>query len=177
METRGGYDAQSTADRDAGTLAAAGSRDRGQPGAVHREHYAVLHPVPTRWLDNDDYGHVNNVVYSSYLDTAVNAQLMQRTGTDIRRLPAIGLVAETTCRFHAPVGFPDQLEVGLAIERLGRSSITYRLAVFRVGDLQAAATARYVHVYVERDTRRSTPIPEVIRAAMGPLVRELPPWD
>lgn len=171
METRGGYDAQGDTTADA-TADATGDR-----AARHRETYAVLHPVPTRWLDNDDYGHVNNVVYASYLDTAVNAQLMLRTGTDIRRLPAIGLVAETTCRFHAPVGFPDELEVGLAIERLGRSAITYRLAVFRVGDPEAAATARYVHVYVERDARRSTPIPEVIRTAMAPLVRELPPWD
>lgn len=95
------------------------------------QQYPVLWPVPTRWADNDHYGHVNNVTYYAYFDTAVNAWLIDATGTDIRDLPAIGIVAETSCRFHASLSFPDRLRVGLRISRLGRSSITYDLAIFR----------------------------------------------
>jgi len=94
--------------------------------------YPVLWPMPTRWADNDHYGHVNNVTYYSYFDTAVNGWLMQATGTDIRELPAIGVVAQTSCTFTGSVSFPDQLRVGLRISRLGRSSITYDLGLYKV---------------------------------------------
>jgi acyl-CoA thioester hydrolase len=127
-------------------------------------------PVPTRWADNDHYGHVNNVTYYAYFDTAVNAYLMRTTGRDIRELPAIGLVVETACSFLAPLSFPDQLVVGLAVTRLGESSITYRIGLFRAGEQDPAALARFVHVYVERASRRTVAIPEVIRAAVGPLL-------
>ncbi|MGW4636681.1 acyl-CoA thioesterase, partial [Nocardia sp. NPDC004415] len=103
--------------------------------------YPVLWPMPTRWADNDQYGHVNNVTYYSYFDTAVNAWLMRATGVDITALPALGVVAQTSCRFHGSVSFPDELRVGLRIARLGNSSITYDLAIFRVteaGDELAA---------------------------------------
>src|SRR6478736_3170870 len=93
--------------------------------------YPALWPVPTRWADNDHYGHVNNVTYYSYFDTAVNGWLMVSTGLDIRELPAIGIVAETSCRFVRELSFPDQLHVGLSVERLGTSSIVYALAIFR----------------------------------------------
>lgn len=139
------------------------------PASLRREHFPVLRPQSTRWHDNDHYGHVNNVVHYAYFDTAVNGYLMEATGTDIRELDAIGLVVETGCRYLAPVSFPDHLEVGLAVERLGRSSITYRLALFRETDLAPTAVGRFVHVYVDRHTRSSTPIPSRIRTAVASL--------
>lgn len=128
-------------------------------------------PMPTRWADNDHYGHINNVTYYAYFDTAVNAYLMEATGTDIRELPAVGLVVETACSYLAPLSFPDDLVVGLAVARLGDSSITYRIGLFRAGDEEPAALARFVHVYVDReDQHRSVPVPAAIRAAVTPLV-------
>ena len=126
--------------------------------------------VPTRWADNDHYGHVNNVTYYSYFDTAVNGYLMEATGGDIRELEAVGLVAETACRFLAPVSFPDHLEVGLAVSRLGRSSVTYRIGLFRAGEEEPVALARFVHVYVDHASRQSTEVPAVIRRAVTPLL-------
>ncbi|WP_327101969.1 acyl-CoA thioesterase [Nocardia vinacea] len=130
--------------------------------------------MPTRWADNDHYGHVNNVTYYSYFDTAVNAWLMHATGTDIRELPALGVVAQTSCHYHGSLSFPDQLQVGLRISRLGRSSITYDLAIFREsGDaLDLAATGTFVHVYVDNETRKPVEIPEVIRTAAAALVTD-----
>jgi acyl-CoA thioester hydrolase len=138
---------------------------------VTRAGFPVLWPLPTRWHDNDHYGHVNNVVYYAFFDTAVNGFLLQATGVDIRDLPAIGLVVETSCRYLAPIGFPDEVAVGLAVERLGERSITYRLAVFRADDDTPSAVGRFVHVYVDRDTRASCAVPDVIRAAVAPLVQ------
>jgi acyl-CoA thioester hydrolase len=138
--------------------------------APNRSEYRVFRSMPTRWMDNDHYGHVNNVVYYSYFDTAVNGWLIDATGTDIRELPAIGLVVETSCRFHASLSFPDQLELGLAVEKLGRSSIVYRIGIFRQGESQPAATGRFVHVYVDRDTRATIEMPSLIRAAAQSLL-------
>ncbi|MEC3954762.1 thioesterase family protein [Nocardia sp. CDC153] len=134
--------------------------------------YPVLWPVPTRWADNDHYGHVNNVTYYSYFDTAVNAYLIHASGTDIRDLPAIGIVAETSCKFLDSLSFPDLLKVGIRVARLGNSSISYELAIFRdSGDgLHLAATGTFVHVYVDEVTRKPVPIPAEIRAAVEPLV-------
>ncbi|MCW4354781.1 acyl-CoA thioesterase [Hoyosella sp. YIM 151337] len=125
--------------------------------------------MDTRWSDNDHYGHVNNVVYYSYFDTAVNAWLIDATGEDIRRLSAIGIVAETSCRYHAELSFPDRIQVGIACERLGNRSITYHLAIFRMSGagLIPAAAGRFVHVYVDSDTRKAVAIPDVIRAAVA----------
>lgn len=139
------------------------------PASLRREDFPVLRPQPTRWHDNDHYGHVNNVVHYAYFDTAVNGYLLEATGTDIRDLDAIGLVVETGCRYFAPVSFPDHLEVGLAVERLGTSSIVYRLALFREGDDAPTAVGRFVHVYVDRDTHSSAPIPSAIRTAVAAL--------
>ncbi|MET7772366.1 thioesterase family protein [Nocardia sp. NPDC005366] len=138
------------------------------------QQYPVLWPVPTRWADNDHYGHVNNVTYYSYFDTAVNAWLMDATGTDIRNLPALGVVAQTSCQYHGSLSFPDQLRVGVRVSRLGRSSITYDLAIFREAgdDLELAATGVFVHVYVDSDTRKPVEIPEVIRTAAAALVTD-----
>ena len=134
-----------------------------------RADFPVRRPMPTRWADDDAYGHANNVVYYAWFDTTVNGWLMDATGTDVRRLPAIGVVAETSCRYLAPVGFPDQLEIGLGVDRLGGRSITYRLAVFRVGEELPSALGRFVHVYVDATTHRPVPVPEVVRAAVAGL--------
>ena len=134
-----------------------------------RADFPVRRPMQTRWADDDAYGHANNVVYYAWFDTTVNGWLMEATGTDVRRLPAIGVVAETSCRYLTPVGFPDQLEIGLGVERLGRRSVTYRLAVFRGGEELPAALGRFVHVYVDALTRRPVPVPEKIRAAVASL--------
>ncbi|WP_081512597.1 acyl-CoA thioesterase [Nocardia donostiensis] len=137
-----------------------------------QQQYPVLWPVPTRWADNDHYGHVNNVTYYSYFDTAVNAWLMRATSTDIRELPALGVVAQTSCQYLGSISFPDQLQVGLRISRLGRSSITYDLAIFRENgeSLELAATGVFVHVYVDAGTRKPVEIPEIIRTAAAELV-------
>ncbi len=135
-----------------------------------RADFRVFRPMPTRWMDNDVYGHVNNVVYYSYFDTAVNGYLIDATGSDIRALPAIGVVAETSCRYFASVSFPDALEVGIAVERLGRSSIVYLVGIFAQGSDTAAATGRFVHVYVDAAQRGAVSVPEAIRAAVTPLV-------
>lgn len=143
-------------------------------GSVTTQQYPVLWPVPTRWADNDHYGHVNNVTYYAYFDTAVNAWLMHATGVDIRELPALGVVAQTSCQFHGPISFPDRLRVGLRVSRIGRSSITYDLAVFREteGGLELSATGTFVHVYVDARTRGSISIPDIIRTAATELVTD-----
>jgi acyl-CoA thioester hydrolase len=120
-------------------------------------------------MDNDHYGHVNNVSYYSFFDTAVNGFLMEATGTDIRDLPAIGVVAESSCRFLAGASFPDTIHAGLEIERLGTSSVVYRIALFRNDDDTPCAIGRFVHVYVDRATRRPVPIPPEISAAISRL--------
>jgi acyl-CoA thioester hydrolase len=135
----------------------------------HRRDFKVLRPLQTRWMDNDQYGHVNNVAYYSYFDTAVNGYLIEATGTDTRQLPAIGIVAETSCKFLKEVSFPDVLHIGLRLEKLGNSSVIYQLAVFRADEESPAALGRFVHVYVDEKTRRPTPIPAIVRAALEKL--------
>ncbi|TCN55704.1 acyl-CoA thioester hydrolase [Rhodococcus sp. SMB37] len=135
--------------------------------------FPVLWPVQTRWADNDHYGHINNVTYYSYFDSAVNGWLMATTGVDIRELDAIGVVAETSCRYLTELSFPDRLQVGLSVDHLGRRSVGYSLAIFREaadGSLVAAATGRFAHVYVDMNTRQPVPIPEQIRKAVSKLV-------
>jgi acyl-CoA thioester hydrolase len=136
-----------------------------------RADYRVFRPITTRWMDNDVYGHVNNVVYYSYFDTAVNGYLIEATGADIRALPQIGLVVETGCRYFKPLSFPDALEVGVAVEKLGGSSIVYRVGIFVAGETEAAAAGRFVHVYVDAVRRSSVPVPDVIRRAVAALQR------
>lgn len=144
-----------------------GSSREPPPG---REQFPHFSAIGTRWLDNDAYGHINNVVYYAYFDTVVNAFLMRSTGRDIRQLPQIGVVAETGCRFFASLSFPQSLEVGLAVERLGQRSVSYRLGVFAEGSPVAAALGKFVHVYVDAQSRRPTDVPACIRDAVSPLV-------
>ena len=141
---------------------------RGAP----REAFALFEPVSTRWADNDVYGHVNNVAYYAFFDTAVNRVLIRDCGLDIHEGSVIGLVVETGCRYHAPLAFPQDLEIGVAVERLGTSSVTYALGVFEVGGACSAADGRFVHVYVDRASRRPVPLPEAMRAGLGPITRE-----
>ena len=127
--------------------------------------------IETRWMDNDAYGHVNNVVYYSYFDTAVNRFLIDRGVLRIDSSPVIGLVVETGCRYFRPLAFPDTVEVGVRVARLGTSSVRYELGVFRHGDPTASAEGHFTHVYVDRDTRYPTPLPPELRAALETIHR------
>jgi acyl-CoA thioester hydrolase len=120
-------------------------------------------------MDNDVYGHVNNVVYYSYFDTVVNEYLIRTGVLDYERGAIIGLVAETHCNYFAPLAFPDRVEAGLRVTRLGASSVRYEVGLFREGEEQAAAQGHFVHVYVDRVTRRPVSLPEGLRAALEPL--------
>jgi acyl-CoA thioester hydrolase len=138
-----------------------------------RDQYVHWEMVTTRWADIDVYGHMNNARYFEIIDTVVNNHLEQTTGTDIRALPAIGVVAEVGCRYFAEVGYPAPVDVGVYVEKLGNSSIVYRVGLFQgLGD-QAAAEGTFVHVYVDNTdpARPVVPIPEEIRSAVAPLVR------
>lgn len=131
-----------------------------------RADFTALREIPTRWMDNDHYGHVNNVAYYSFFDTAVNGFLLDATGLDIRELPAIGIVAESSCRYLSAISFPDTIHAGVAIEKLGTRSIVYAIALFRNDDETPCAVGRFVHVYVDRATRRPVEIPAPIRTVV-----------
>ncbi|MFT4188336.1 MAG: thioesterase family protein [Aeromicrobium sp.] len=135
-----------------------------------RHGYPVVRTISTRWEDEDVYGHVNNVVYYSYFDTAVNGYLIEATGTDIRRLDAYGVVAETGCQFRRELRFPLDVEAGLKVTKLGRSSVVYEIALFQGDHAEPAAVGRFVHVYVTGAERAVTPVPELIREVLEPLV-------
>jgi acyl-CoA thioester hydrolase len=141
-----------------------------RPAPAARSEFRYFRPITTRWLDNDVYGHVNNVVYYLWFDTVVNGFLIERGLLDPVAGDSIGLVAETGCRYHASLGFPDPVEAGLGLTRLGNSSVEYRIAIFRQGEASAAAEGRFVHVYVDRATRRPVPVPDAVRDA---LMRDL----
>jgi len=145
------------------------SEPMARPLPERRGDFRVLRTITTRWHDNDHYGHVNNVVYYAYFDTAVNGYLIEASGTDIRSLPAIGIVAETSCRYLRELSFPDTVHAGLALEKLGNSSVVYRIGLFRNEETAPAAIGRFVHVYVDSATRRPVPIPAQIRAALTAL--------
>ena len=135
-----------------------------------RDAYRHFLAIPTRWMDNDSYGHVNNVTYYSYFDTAVNEHLIRAGGLDIRDGTAVGLVVETQCRFHQSLTFPEVIDTGLRITRLGTSSVTYEIGIFRRGENAPAASGRFVHVWVDRATQRPISVPQAIRAALAPLL-------
>lgn len=134
-----------------------------------RTAYRHFSAVPTRWMDNDVYGHVNNVVYYSYFDTAVNRYLIEQGALDIHGGETIGLVIETHCNFFASLSFPQLVEAGLRVAHLGRSSVRYEIGLFAAGEPHAAAAGHFVHVYVDRATRRPVPLPDALRAALAPL--------
>ncbi|MCL6236040.1 MULTISPECIES: thioesterase family protein [Acinetobacter] len=137
-----------------------------KPETKRRQNYRFLFPIQTRWADNDMYGHVNNVTYYSYFDTAANALLIQHAGFDLRNTPIIGLVVDSACSFLQELSYPEIIEVGVAIEKIGNSSLRYDLAIFKQGQNEAAAQGHFVHVFVDRQTRKSTSIPEDMRDAL-----------
>jgi acyl-CoA thioester hydrolase len=139
------------------------------PRGLRRADFSVLRDLPTRWSDDDVYGHVNNVVHYLMFDTAVNGWLIEATGTDIRRLPAIGVVVETSCRYFSELRFPEVVTAGIGLERLGTSSVVYRLALFGQRCEQPAAVGRFVHVYVDAESRRPVTVPDEIRKALRTL--------
>ncbi|MDP3968489.1 MAG: thioesterase family protein [Nocardioides sp.] len=140
-----------------------------------RTDYVVWRQATTRWADDDVYGHLNNARYYELFDTAVNAHLAEATGVDVRGLPEIGVVAETSCRYFREIGFPAPIDMGLVVERVGTSSVIYRIGLFQGDGDEAAAEGRFVHVYVDNShgagNRPVRPVPEVIRAVVDPLVR------
>ena len=142
------------------------------PNELTSNDFPVLWPVDTRWADNDMFGHLNNAVYYQLFDTAINAWINTSTGLNPLTTPALGIVAESGCRYFSELHFPESLVVGLAVTRLGRSSVTYRLGVFREGPQDGrpqpiTALGHWVHVYVDRDSRKSVPIPDAIRSLLS----------
>jgi acyl-CoA thioester hydrolase len=143
--------------------------DRSPPGA--RADYRAFRQLTTRWMDNDVYGHLNNVVHYSLFDTTVNGWLIEHNLLDPGRSSQIGLVAETGCRYHAEMGFPDLITAGLRVARLGSSSVRYEVGLFRNGEDFAAAEGFFVHVYVDAASRRPTPLAAPLREALTTLVK------
>ena len=136
-----------------------------------RAEYTAFEPLDTRWADNDIYGHVNNVAYYALFDTAVNRFLINAGVLDIHNGETIGLVVETGCQYYAPLAFPEALEAGLRVARLGNSSVRYEVGIFKAGEDEPAAEGHFIHVYVNRETRRPAPLPDAFRQALTPLVR------
>ena len=134
-----------------------------------RADYRHFVPITTRWMDNDVYGHVNNVTYYSYFDTAANLYLIERGGLDIHQSPVIGVVVESQCNYHAPIAYPDRVDAGLRVDRLGQRAVTYGIAIFRAGAAEAAASGHFVHVFVDREARRPAPIPAPLREALAAI--------
>lgn len=140
-----------------------------KPTPDTRDHYAHCSPITTRWGDNDIYGHVNNVQYYSFFDTVVNRYLIGAGALDIHGGAVIGLVVETHCNYFAPLAFPQDVEAGLRVAHVGRSSVRYEVGLFAPGEPLAAAMGHFVHVYVDRGTRRPVPLPAALLAALAPL--------
>jgi acyl-CoA thioester hydrolase len=134
-----------------------------------RADFPHVHAITTRWDDNDVYGHVNNVRYFAFFDTAINEWLIREGGLDIERGDVIGVCAESHCAYTAAIAFPDAIEVGLRAGHIGNSSVRYELAVFKAGEEEPAATGSFVHVFVDRATRRPAPLPSRLRDALSRL--------
>jgi acyl-CoA thioester hydrolase len=134
--------------------------------AADRFGYRTWLTIPTRWNDNDVYGHVNNVEYLAFFDTAVNSHLITTGALDVQHGPVIGLCVESHCTYHAPLTFPDVVDAGLRVAQLGRSSVRYEIGLFKADDAEPAAHGYFVHVFVDRETRRPVAIPPGLRSAL-----------
>jgi acyl-CoA thioester hydrolase len=145
----------------------AASHDRPQPEP--RSAYRAFRSIGTRWADNDVYGHVNNVVYYGWFDTAVNAHLIEHGALDIHQGQVIGLVIETQCNYFAPLAFPQQVEAGLRVARIGGSSVRYEVGLFAQGEPLTAARGHFIHVYVDKASRRPVPLPARLREVLETL--------
>jgi len=142
-----------------------------RPAPPTRQDYRHFVAITTRWMDNDVYGHINNVVYYSYFDTVVNGYLIAERALDIEKSEVIGLVVETGCKYFAPVTFPDAVHAGLRVAHLGTSSVRYEIGLFRNDDDGASAQGHFVHVYVDRTSRKPVPLPAAMRAALERILR------
>ena len=137
---------------------------------MNREDYKYFNSITTRWMDNDVYGHVNNVTYYSYFDTTANQYLIEEAGLDIHNAPIVGFVVHSNCNYLSPIAYPDKIEAGLYVKKLGNSSVTYGVGIFKKGENTAAAFGEFVHVFVNRVDKKSVSIPEKMRIAMEKLV-------
>ena len=142
--------------------------------SLSRIDYPHIATVPTRWADNDIYGHVNNVTYYAYFDTVVNNYLIEQGGLDIFDAPVIGVAVESMCRFSESIAYPETIELGLRVAKLGNSSVRYELAVFRQGGEAAIASGHFVHVFVDRATNKPVSIPDAIRTSLGRITTNRP---
>jgi len=140
-----------------------------RPTPDPRTAYRHFRAISTRWMDNDQYGHVNNVVYYSYFDTVVNQYLIEQGALDIERSEVIGLVVETQCNYFNPLTFPDIVQAGLRVATVGSSSVRYEVGLFRNDDPLASAQGHFVHVYVDRSSRRPAILPDALKTALQPL--------
>ncbi|MBI5271516.1 MAG: acyl-CoA thioesterase [Burkholderiales bacterium] len=140
-----------------------------RPQPQPREAYPVFRTLTTRWMDNDVYGHVNNVVYYSFFDTAVNGHLIDAGALQIDTSPVIGLVIETQCNYFAPLSYPQPVDAGIRVAQVGRSSVRYEVGLFAAGEPLTAAAGHFVHVYVDRASRRPTALPPALLQALEPL--------
>jgi acyl-CoA thioester hydrolase len=140
-----------------------------KPQPEGRAGYKAFRTITTRWMDNDAYGHVNNVVYYSWFDTVVNAHLIEQGALDIHDGATIGLVIETQCNYFAPVAFPQAVEAGLRVAKIGNSSVRYEVGLFLQGEPLTVARGHFVHVYVDRATRRPTPLPQRLKTVLEAL--------
>jgi acyl-CoA thioester hydrolase len=138
--------------------------------AERRADYPHFLTITTRWMDNDLYGHVNNVVYYSFFDTVINQYLIRAGGLDVHGGAVIGLAVETMCRFYRPLAYPDPVDAGLRVGKLGRTSVRYEVGLFSPGAEEPAAAGHFVHVFVARSSRRPEPIPATIRSALAALM-------
>ena len=136
-----------------------------------RAEFVAFEDVHSRWMDNDAYGHINNVVYYSFFDTAVNRYLIERNVLDIAKSETIGLVIETQCKYFSSIAYPDMIHVGLKVAHLGNSSVKYEVAIFANDDDIASALGHFVHVYVDRQTNKPTPIPQNVRVVLQGLLK------
>jgi acyl-CoA thioester hydrolase len=141
-----------------------------RPVPAPRSAYRRFETITTRWMDNDAYGHINNVVYYSFFDTVVNRYLIESGALDIERSPVIGLVVETHCNYFASIAFPQQVDAGLRVARLGSSSVRYEIGLFVGDEPLAAACGHFVHVYVDRETRRPVALPAPLQHALQGLL-------
>ena len=133
---------------------------------IKRKDYKVFYPMSTRWMDNDIYGHVNNVTYYSYFDTAVNKYLIENAGLDIHNSPIVGYVVHSNCNYVSGLSFPDVIEIGLRVDKIGNSSVTYAIGVFKKGAEKVSARGEFIHVFVNRKENKSVSIPKSILIAL-----------
>lgn len=141
-----------------------------RPVALGRDAFRSYSRIDTRWADNDAYGHVNNVVYYAYFDSVVNRTLIESGALDVEKSAVIGLVVETHCNYFSPLAFPQAVDAGLRVARIGGSSVRYQIGLFAAGEALTAAHGHFIHVYVDRSTRRPTPLPERLLTVLQGLL-------